>query len=412
MTQRQSGLAALLLSLLLLSGLVLQQAAWITLAVVLLLAVLLAEVWRRWCLTNVTYRRRFSSRYVPFGEEIEYVVEITNRKLLPLVWIEAEDELPAVLAPLRGRVTVSHRPHRCLLTNLLALRPYEEVRRHYRLACTSRGEHVFGPLTLRSGDMFGLVSRETEDQRVDRLVVYPRILPVQLPRTAARHLVGEAAVPASLFNDPSRIAGIREYRPGDSVRQIHWPATARAQRLQVKHYDPVGVRRLALCVDVDTNPEGRWWSGYDPDLQELVLLVAASLAEWAAQQEVPVGLYANGKPYGDIAAVQLAPSAQPERRRQVLELLGRLMPYPTGPIDQVLQAGALRRAGGATVLLVTGRLYASKVHALGALARSGHTVVAVLVGDTQESVDSLDIPLLHLADHQVHWREQKVVRLV
>jgi uncharacterized protein (DUF58 family) len=412
MTQRQSGLAALLLSLLLLGGVLLRQAVWITLAVVLLLAVLLAEVWRRWCLTKVTYRRLFSSRYVPFGEEIEYVVEITNRKLLPLVWIETEDELPAVLAPVRGRVTVSHRPHRCLLTNLLALRPYEEVRRHYRLACTSRGEHVFGPLTLRSGDMFGLVSREAEEEGTDRLVVYPRILPVHVSGVAARRLLGDDVVHASLFSDPSRVAGVREYLPGDSVRQIHWPATARAQRLQIKRYDPVGVRRLSLCVDIDTNPEGRWWAGCDPDLQELVLMVAASLAEWAGQQGVPVGLYGNGKPYGDITAVQLAPSAQPERRRQVLELLGRLMPYPTGPVAQALQSGAIRRPSGATVLLVTGLLYASKVHALGTLARSGHSVVAVLVGDTQESVGTLDIPLLHLADHQVHWREQKVVRLV
>lgn len=89
MTHRQSGLAAVLLGLLLIVGLLLHQAAWITLAVVLLLAVAMAEVWRRWCLTDVSYRRRFSSRYAPFGGEVEYVVEITNRKLLPLVWVEA-----------------------------------------------------------------------------------------------------------------------------------------------------------------------------------------------------------------------------------------------------------------------------------------------------------------------------------
>jgi len=412
MTHRQIGLAAVLLGLLLVVGLLLHQAAWITLAVVLLLAVAMAEVWRRWCLTDVSYRRRFSSRYAPFGAEVEYVVEITNRKLLPLVWIETEDELPAVLAPLQGRVTSSHRRGRCLLTNLLALRPYEEVRRHYRLSCTTRGEHVFGPLTLRSGDMFGLVSRQAEDQREDRLVVYPRILPVRLSAFAARRLLGEAVVPASLFTDPSRVAGVRDYRPGDSVRQVHWPATARAQRLQVKHYDPIGVRRLTLCVDIDTNTEGRWWSGYTPEVQELVLMVAASLAEWAAQQGMPLGLYVNGRPYGDVETIQLAPSARPERRTQTLELLGRVMPYPTGPIDQILQSGALRRSGGATVLLITGRLYASKAQALGALRRFGHDVGAVLVGDAPEDLDPLDIPLLRLADPHVPWREQEVVQLV
>ena len=88
------------------------------------------------------------------------------------------------------------------------------------------------------------------------------------------------------------------------------------------------------------------------------------------------------------------------------------MPYPTGPIDQILQSGALRRSGGATVLLITGRLYASKAQALGALRQFGHDVSAILVGDAPEDLDPLDVPLLRLADPHVPWREQEVVQLV
>ena len=401
---------ALALAILLLLGIVEQQALWVLLAVVPLLAVLLAEVWRRWCLTNVTYRRQFSSRHVPFGGTLDLAVEITNRKLLPLVWLEAEDELPNALAPTRGRVTPSYRKGRCLLTNLLALRPYEQVRRHYRLLCTTRGEHAFGPLVVRSGDVFGLAEREETDEATERIVVYPRVLPVLMPLVATRRLLGDEAVRTSLFHDPSRLAGIREYQPGDSVRQVHWPATARLQRLQIKRFDPSGARRLLLCVDLDTSDDGHWLSGYDAEQQEQTIMVAASLAEWAAERGIAVGLRVNGRPYGAAIDARLPAGAGREQRTRLLELLGRLMPYTTRPIEQVLELERQRRSSGQTVMLVATALHAAKARALAALCGAGHDVVAVVTGSSEPTI-GLGYPVWRLADPTVPWREREVVRL-
>src|SRR5579859_3984257 len=144
------GLAALLIV-----GLVLRQGVWILLATVLLVTIALAEAWRRRCFDRIEYRRQFSSRRVPFGAEIDLTVEVTNRKLLPLAWLEVADELPSALTPTRGIVTRSWRAGRSILTNLMTLLPYEQVRRHYTLSCNVRGEHAFGPAILRSGDPFG-----------------------------------------------------------------------------------------------------------------------------------------------------------------------------------------------------------------------------------------------------------------
>jgi uncharacterized protein (DUF58 family) len=60
------------------------------------------------------------------------------------------------------------------------------------------------------------------------------------------------------------------------MRQVHWKATARRGSLQAKTYDPSANRPLALFLNVDTHEH--LWEGYDPDLQEFAVTVAASLA--------------------------------------------------------------------------------------------------------------------------------------
>jgi uncharacterized protein (DUF58 family) len=80
---------------------------------------------------------------------------------------------------------------------------------------------------LRTGDLFGLVSRELDLDLTSVLVVYPRVVPVTALGLPARQPIGERRTRSWLFEDPSRLVGVREHRPGDSLRRIHWAASAR-----------------------------------------------------------------------------------------------------------------------------------------------------------------------------------------
>ena len=48
-------------------------------------------------------------------------------------------------------------------------------------------------------------------------------------------------------------------------------------------HEPTTETRLIVCLNVDTLGEG-WWRGYDPDLLELAISTAASVAAWAVDQ--------------------------------------------------------------------------------------------------------------------------------
>src|SRR5437763_292511 len=68
----------------------------VTLVSVGLLAELLLGVawaWQRLCLEQVTYSRRFSEDHVFWGETVELTIALANRKLLPLAWVETDEEL-------------------------------------------------------------------------------------------------------------------------------------------------------------------------------------------------------------------------------------------------------------------------------------------------------------------------------
>lgn len=108
--------------------------------------------WARNCLAGVSYGRRFGSTRLFFGEETHFGVEIVNAKPLPLAWLRVEDELPAGLNFGAAKLAYSHRPGRRLLVNLLSLRWYERVTRHYRVRGVRRGAWQFGPV---GGDRFG-----------------------------------------------------------------------------------------------------------------------------------------------------------------------------------------------------------------------------------------------------------------
>ena len=114
-----------------------REAPLFLLTLALLVAAALSRLWERFSLERIEYRRHFSHIRAAFGEQVELEIEVVNRKLLPLSWLEAEDEVPAELHLLHGRVQPSYKPNRVVLANLLALRPYERLRRRYTLSCTA-----------------------------------------------------------------------------------------------------------------------------------------------------------------------------------------------------------------------------------------------------------------------------------
>ncbi|MFM7173915.1 MAG: DUF58 domain-containing protein [Caldilinea sp.] len=356
----------------------LRNAPLFLLALLLALVAGAAWLWLRVCLFGVRYTRRLErSRLFP-GDEIRLAVELTNAKPLPLAWLRAEDEVPRALAIEPAHLAHSHLPGRRRLVNLVALRWYERVTRHYRVRADQRGAWSLGPAQLYSGDLFGFASREREEPALDTLLVYPRLVPLSALGLPAARPFGEFHALRRLAEDPLRFSGAREYAVGDSMRQVHWKATARRGSLQTKTFDPSANRPLALFLNIDTHEHG--WEGYDPDLQEFAVTVAASLARWAWEQGQPVGLFANGVTQPGARRVCVRPASHRDQLTLILEALARLIPFGRWPLAESLRHESLRLPYGTTVVVVTALLPPALCHTLLSLRGRGIGVVLVTLG--------------------------------
>jgi len=359
-------------------AILLRQPLLLTLAIVLALAAASARLWWRFGLSEVTYRRRFATTRAAFGEEIELELITENAKPLPLVWLEVTDEFPTALEVVGATLEPAAKPRVGIFQAFFSVRPYERVRRRYRLRCTARGYYRFGPAKLTTGDPFGFAAREREIPTTDHLIVYPRVLPLTAFGLPARQPLGDAKPAQPLVEDPLRVAGVRPYAAGDSPRRIHWRASARTGTLQVKQYERSADPTVALFLD--TNTFEHFWEGQRSDLLELAITVAASLAARALDEGRQVGLIANAPASGSARFIRVPPGRHPAQLARILEMLAMLVPGTGVRVEQTLTAESGKLPWGATVVVVTANVTAGLQRTLVRLARNGRQVVLVSCG--------------------------------
>lgn len=120
-----------------------------------------------------------------------------------------------------------------------------EVRLHTTVG--RRGWYSPGRLLLETTYPLGLLRCWTWVDLDLHALVYPQPLPsAELSGLATQRPDG-AALPISGNDD---FYGLRNYRPGDSLRQLHWKSLAKGQALQSKQYTAYAERNLWLDWDM------------------------------------------------------------------------------------------------------------------------------------------------------------------
>ena len=163
-----------LLSFGLLLGILRMQGALIMLCSLLLVTAAGSTFWSRRAIRSVSYERRFEPPRIFPGEETDYVVEITNHKLLPLPWLRINEHLPSSVVPLRGGPLVAGEEgwerHRTV-----SLGWHERLILRQRFTCARRGNYVIGPTDIETGDPMGFFPTELRIPESHALLVYPRV---------------------------------------------------------------------------------------------------------------------------------------------------------------------------------------------------------------------------------------------
>ena len=362
-----------------LGGLWARRPAVVLAAALLLTIVPIAWLWNRLALSGVLYARTFSERRAFVGETVTLRTLVTNRKLLPVGWLQISDDLPVELTVLDADYMSEQKPGRLTLIATYSLRWYERVERVYRVVCSQRGYYTFGPASMKAGDIFGLFDNRRSVEARDTLIIYPRVLPLEALGLPAKDPLGDRSIRRRVLEDPNRTIGVRDYQAGDELRRIHWKATARRQSLQSRIYEPTTAYNVIVFLNV-ANFE-RFWHGYDPILLEKTVSAAASIASFAAERRYAVGLVANGCLPESDQPIKVLPGRSPGQLTRILEMLAAVTPVASAPIEDLLISESSSLPWGSTIVLVTGIVTADIAGSLQRLHAAGRHVVLISLAE-------------------------------
>jgi uncharacterized protein (DUF58 family) len=207
------------------------------------------------------------------------------------------------------------------------------------------------------------------------VTVYPRTVALGDVGLPSVRPYGEHAGGSRIFEDPSRIVGVRDYRAGDSLRRIDWKATARLGTMQSRVYDPSASRHLSLCLNTQTTDPA--WAGVITELLERSITVAASVAREAYEERYSVGLLANSSLPDADRAIRIPPGRRAEQFIRILEALAVVTPFVLEPLSAMLDREEHRLVAGTTIGVVTAIMTDELAATLLRLRRRGQVVVVL-----------------------------------
>lgn len=310
-----------------------------------ILAALVVHVPRR----TGAVTRRISTDLLTVGEDSEVAVRFDLRSLrIPHgMW---RDELPtAVSGDAAGEFPTDNGTH---------------IR--YSITGIRRGVWSVGPLTLRTIDPFGFAQREQQFGERRIITVVPEVIPLAPMNVNIGAAGGTAHTSSTRLGQGSDNLSPRHYVPGDSMRRIHWRATAHRGDLMVRQEEEESSPDALVVLD----RTARRWVGEvdenDPAF-EAAVSACASIALHLLQEGYSVdvldsagttlGMLRGHEDDRDDLLVALAHVRPQGEAHDIVSLFDGTAPGPlvfiTGQIDE--EDAALLRHGGAAapILLAT-----------------------------------------------------------
>ena len=267
--------------------------------------------------------RRIVASSLPLGVEATVTLRIDNRR-------------PATL---RARVYDHHPPqmHTSDLPQSLTLAARRWSELHYRITPTRRGDCQFPCTQLRYQSPLGLWWRDRRIGNSDTVRVYPNFA------TVAKYTLLASADRAQQMGirkrrrrgQGSEFHQLREFRDGDSLRQVDWRATARLQKLISREYQDERDQNIVMLLDCGRRMRSQdvELSHFDHALNAMLLLSyvalrqgdAVGVATFGGSQRWLKPIRGQGMLNNLLNAVyDLEPAAEaPDYSRAAVELMAR-----------------------------------------------------------------------------------------
>ena len=336
-------------------------------------------------------------RYATAGEPVRYAVRIRNhgKRRLARAWLAESppdprpgiDEFSILREPGEeernqfDRTFAYFRWQWLLLRNRwfgvrssadeLRLQPGDQTRVFMELTPLRRGVIRLHDLRVLLPDPFGLFQKCAKVKApAATLMVLPRryfLPPITLPGGAAFKITGETNTNA--IGNSGEFVGLRDYRPGDPLRQIHWKSWARTGRPIVKELEDTFYPRYGLVLDTLSTDRA------DITFEEAVSVAASFAATIDTSESLLDLMFIKDEAHIVTAGRGL------ERAEKLLEVLAGVTPERIGDFEALGQLVLRHRDDLTSCLVVLNGWDDARADLLRTLERGGVVCVPIVIGE-------------------------------
>jgi uncharacterized protein (DUF58 family) len=373
--------------LLLLAQLVWPSRAWMTLLIIMGGIWVISFLWTFSLARHLFLERALRYGWAQVGDQLEERFTVINDSYLPALWLEVEDHsnLPDYTA---GRVT--------------SVGASASLEWKTAGVCTRRGLFTLGPTTLRSGDPLGLCSLEIQHPNSTILLVLPPVLPLPPIEIAAGGRTGEGrrARRAALETTVS-VETVREYVPGDPLKAIHWPTSAKRNMLYVRQFEHTPSSDWWIFLDLEQSVQAGTGSS---STSEHGIIMAASLADRGIRKGYSVGLVTCGQ-----ELTWMPPQRTSGHLMSMLRTLALVQPGEL-PLSELLKSAQQSIRRGASLIIVTPNVNADWALPMLQLLKKGIAPTVLLLdpesfGKTESAAGILTLLTDYGITHNIVHRE-------
>jgi len=176
---------------------------------------------------------------------------------------------------------------------ILNINPRENKKISYVIDCYKRGLWRLGPVSIISQDALGFFKMRKSLNVFSEVLVYPSLFRVfSFPPLASGSVSWMGVETAKISGDSHEFFGVREYQQGDAISRIHWPSTAKHNKLIVKQFERNAVQEVTIIMDLKKGHD--IGTGKETTLEYSVKL-AGSIARYLLNEGAFVQMVGHGK---------------------------------------------------------------------------------------------------------------------
>lgn len=302
------------------------------------------------------------------------------------------------------------------LPTSFALSPGEEREETYTAVVDGRGQHRFGPVTVRWGSPLGLWERQQRIPVESALRVYPDFQ--QLRAYGLDTTLAAQRMPVRVRRRPggeNEFERLRPYVPGDPYRHIDWKATARRREFTTREFGQESNQNVIFLLDA-----GRMMSARSGGLTAFdhALNAAMMMGQVALRHGDRVGLLA----FDSAIRAWLPPKGGARSGSRLIRATYDVFPSLEEPdyglAFRYLSQRVRRRSLVVLLTSVVDEVNAEMANATVAAMSGRHLTMSVWLRDTDVD-ELLEQPAAHPLDtwkraaaaELAHWRERSLASL-